>query len=94
MASIGILTVEFHLPGSASLKEKRRRLIRLRDRFGREPNVAVCESGFQDQHERAEWMYLAVSSDRLAVERQLTAIERFIAGEIDAVIVALHREYL
>jgi len=94
MTHIGILTVEFHLPGSASLKEKRQRLIRLRDRFGREPNVAVCESDFQDQRERAEWTYLAVASDRIAVERKLSAIERFIAEEIDAAIVHIHREYL
>lgn len=94
MPTIGIMTVEFYLPGSASLKEKRQRLVRLRDRFGREPGVAVCESDFQDQRERAEWVYLALASDKVAVERQLTAIERFIAEEIDAVVVRIHREYL
>lgn len=94
MTHIGILTVEFHLPGCNSLKEKRQRLIRLRDRFGREPNVAVCESDFQNQHERAQWTYLALASDKVAVERQLTAIERFIAEQIDAVITSMQRENL
>jgi len=94
MLHIGLLTVEFQLPGSASLKEKRQRLIRLRDRFGREPNIAVCESDFQNQRDRAEWTYLATASDRVAVERQLGVIERFIAQEIDAVIVRMGRDYL
>ena len=94
MVYIGIITVQFHLPGSASLKEKRQRLIRLRDRFGRDSNLAVCESAFQDDRDQSEWTYLAMATDKVVVERQLTAIERFIAEEIDAVIVKIDREML
>jgi uncharacterized protein YlxP (DUF503 family) len=93
MIRIGLLTAQFHLPGCDSLKEKRRRLARLRDKFGREPRVAICESDFQDDHQRAEWSCLAVANDKVAVERQLQAIENFIAEEIDAVVTALEREF-
>jgi uncharacterized protein len=94
MVHIGIMTVQFQLPGSASLKEKRQRLIRLRDRFGRDTNVAVCESDFQDSRDRSEWTYLAMASDKQTVDKMLSAIERFIAEEVDAVITQMQREYL
>ena len=94
MVHIGIMTVQLQLPGSSSLKDKRQRLARVRDRFGRDPNVAVSESDFQDSWDRAEWTYLAMATDKVVVERQLTAIERFIAEEIDAVITQIHRDFL
>jgi len=94
MVYIGIMTVQFHLPGSGSLKDKRQRLARVRDRFGRDPNIAISESAFQDSWDRAEWTYLAMAGDKVVVEKQLTAIERFIAEEIDAVITQIHRDFL
>ena len=63
---IGVLTLTFHLPGCRSLKEKRQRLGGLRDRFGRNTTVGVCESGLQDAHQRAEWTFVAVG-DRKSV---------------------------
>ena len=45
---VGLLELEFHIPGCKSLKEKRGRLAGMRDRFGRLTNVAVCESAFAD----------------------------------------------
>jgi uncharacterized protein len=94
MVHIGIMTVQSQLPGSESLKDKRQRLIRVRDRFGRDPNIAISESDLQDSRDQAEWTYLAMASDKLIVEKQLTAIERFLAEEIDAVVTSIHREYL
>jgi uncharacterized protein YlxP (DUF503 family) len=84
MVRIGLLTVQFHLPGCGSLKEKRQRLACLRDKFGREPRVAICESNFQDDWQRAEWTCV--------IERQLQLIENFIAEELDAVVTGLERE--
>ena len=92
MVRIGLLTVQFHLPGCASLKEKRQRLARLRDKFGREPRVAICESDFQDDWQRAEWTCVALANDKVAVERQLQVIENFINEELDAVVTELNRE--
>ena len=65
---IGVLRVSFVLPGCRSLKEKRQRLGGLRERYGRQVNVAVCESNFQDIHDRAEWTFVAVGAD-LAADR-------------------------
>lgn len=94
MPHIALLTLEFQLPGCGSLKEKRQRLSRLRDRFGREPSVAVTESDWQDVWDRAQWSFIAIATDRQFVERQLQTIERFAAEELDAVITDAQRELL
>lgn len=84
---IGVLALDFHLDGCASLKEKRRRLSRLRDKFGRITNLAICESAFQDSHRRARWEIVAVAGDPGVVERSLAEVERWAAMSVDATIV-------
>lgn len=91
---VGVLSLEFHLPGCGSLKEKRRRLGRLRDRFGRNANLAVCESGDHDSHRRARWEVVAVAADAWVVERALADVERWVAESVDAVLVNVVREVL
>lgn len=91
---IGVLSLDFHLPGCASLKEKRRRLGRLRDKFGRSSNMAVCESAHQDAHRRARWEIVAVADDAGVVERSLAEVERWVAESVDAILVDIGREFL
>ncbi len=56
----------------------------LRERFGRLPSVAVCESGDQDALQRSEWSFVVVGGTRSLVDRQVADIERFIAESVDA----------
>lgn len=91
---IGVLALEFQLAGCASLKEKRRRLARLRDKFGRIANLAVCESAFQDSRERARWEVVAVGSEARVVEQSLATVERWVAESVDATIVDVNREVI
>jgi uncharacterized protein YlxP (DUF503 family) len=91
---IGILTLEFRLEGCRSLKEKRQRLGRLRDRFGRAPNVAVCEDAHQDSHQLARWSFVAVGSRQQVVERTLGGIERDVQECADARIIGVERELI
>ena len=83
------LTLEFRLSGCRSLKEKRQRLGRLRDKFGRFPNLAVCEAGFQDSLQRARWSFVAVGSSGRIVEKTLMDLERNILNSIDAELVGV-----
>ena len=94
MMHIAILTLRFHLEGCASLKEKRQRLAGLRDRFGRLPQVAVCESGEQDALQRAEWSFVVVAGTRALVDRQVAEIETFVAESADARVSGRELEYL
>lgn len=91
---IGVLALDFQLAGCRSLKEKRRRLARLRDKFGHVANLAVCESGHQDSHQRARWTVVAVSSEMRVVEQSLTSVERWVAESVDATIVDVGREVI
>ncbi len=90
--NIGLLVVEFRLDGCRSLKEKRRILSGLRERFGKQPNLAVCESDYHDELRRAQWSFLAVSTDGKLVDRMLASLEERIESEVDALITSTHRE--
>lgn len=94
MVHIAVLTLGFHLEGCASLKEKRQRLGSLRDRFGRLPGLAVCESGDQDLHQRAEWTFVAVAGSRRLAEQQLAEVETWVSQELDARVTGRQLEYL
>jgi len=60
---VGVCEVEFHLPGSSSLKAKRFVLRGLRDRLRRRLNVAVSEVDHHDLWQRATLAVVTVSND-------------------------------
>lgn len=90
---IALLVLEFHLHGCCSLKEKRQRLLGLRDRFGKHPRVAVMESDHADSLERAQWSFIVVGANRVLVEKQIQVL---INGtlEVDAEICEQQVEWL
>jgi hypothetical protein len=91
---IGVLRVAFVLPGCRSLKEKRQRLGGLRERYGRQVNVAVCETSFQDDHDRAEWTFVAVGRNKRLIEQTLADIEQRIVESVDANVAGIDRELI
>jgi len=93
-AQIGLLRIAFVLPGCRSLKEKRQRLGGLRERYGRQVNVAVCESNFHDMHDRSEWTFVAVAQSARLIEQTLTEIEQRIVESVDAGITGINREFV
>ena len=91
---IGILTINFSLPGCKSLKEKRQRIGGMHERFGRNPAVAVCESGERDKHEASEWSFVVVATSKRELESQLSQIEEKIQRTVEGRIINLSREFL
>jgi hypothetical protein len=77
---VGLLTVELHVPGARSLKEKRSVLRRLKDRL-RKFNVAVSEVEHHDLWQRAALAVVTVGTDQAQADRELAAA----AGEIERV---------
>lgn len=67
---IGILTLTFSLPGCSSLKEKRMRMGGLHERFGRNPSIAVCESGERNRHDASEWTFVVVGLSKREIESE------------------------
>ena len=67
--------IEFYLPGCNSLKEKRTRLRGIRDKFGRNSNLALVESFFQDEHSRAVWSFVSIGQTKSMVDSVLNGVE-------------------
>ena len=75
---VGVLTIEIHLPGCGSLKEKRSRLKPLIVRLQREFSIAVAEVGLQDVWQDAAIACAMVSNNGRHVERSLQKVSRWI----------------
>jgi uncharacterized protein YlxP (DUF503 family) len=88
------MTVDFHLAGCRSLKEKRQRLKGMRERFGKLPNVAVCESDYQDVHQRAQWSFIATAANGDVAEKSLSEILSSIELSVDAELIGVAQEIL
>ena len=77
---VGLLTVELHVPGARSLKDKRVILRRIKDRL-RKFNVAVSEVEYHDLWQRAVLAVVTVSTGEPHADRELAAV----ANEIDRI---------
>lgn len=70
---IGHLSIELHIPGARSLKEKRMVLRSVKDRL-RKFNVAVAEVDFNDLWQRAGLSVVTVSNEEAHADRELAAV--------------------
>ncbi len=91
---VAVVCLDFHLHGCRSLKEKRQRLGGLKDRFGRNPLLALSETAFQDTHGRARWCVVGVASDRKVVEQTLGTVIDYASQNLDAELTDVHKEWL
>ncbi|MCY3793035.1 MAG: DUF503 domain-containing protein [Gammaproteobacteria bacterium] len=94
VAKACLLRIDLHFGGCRSLKEKRQRLKGIGARLGQVANVAVCESAYQDSHQRSQWSIVAVAADAVVVEKTLTEAERRLEQAIDAQLIGAEREWL
>lgn len=94
MGAVAKLEIDFHITGARSLKDKRQRLARLRDKFGRQTALAVCESDFQDSLQRAQWTFVSCASSAQIVEQSLAEVERYVSLSVDAEIIDMRRSWL
>ena len=76
MVSIGLLTLEIHLPNAHSLKEKRHVLLSLKDRLRNKFNVAVAEMDHQDLWQRSTIGVVSISSSDQNLRQVLDGAER------------------
>lgn len=83
---IGFLSLELYLPYSHSLKEKRRRLVPLKDRFRRKYNVAFAELEYQNKWQRSKIGLVTLNNQKIMIEKIfhqiITDVEEIIDGEI------------
>lgn len=87
------LEVHLRLHEAASLKEKRLVLRSVRDRLRNRFNVAVAETGAQDEHRQIELGIVSVGSDRRVVDSELSAITRFLDSDVRFEMIERHVEF-
>lgn len=74
--AIGLLTLEFYLPLTGSLKEKRGIVKPIVARLRRDYNVSVCEADGQDTLSRAVLEVVCVSQNGALAHRQLQNVAK------------------
>lgn len=81
--TIGVYTLELHLPGSRSLKDRRQVLRRVKDRLRARHNLSIAEL---DEHcelwQRAGLMIVAVAARREGLEKLFETVH----GEVCAMV--------
>ena len=70
---VGLLSIELHLSGASSLKDKRAVLRRLKDRVGRF-NVAIAEIAHHNLRQRAGLGVVTIGVDKGIAERTLESV--------------------
>jgi uncharacterized protein YlxP (DUF503 family) len=78
MSMIGVLTFHLHLPGCASLKEKRGRLKPLLARLHRQFNVSAAEMDLQDKWQETVICCGMVGNNHVHLEQSLQAVSRWL----------------
>jgi uncharacterized protein YlxP (DUF503 family) len=94
MPSVGVLTLELHIEGAQSLKDKRHTVKSLKDRLRGKFNVAVAEIDYQDLWQRALVAAVTVSNDRTRAEQVLQLVEREAANLLGGMLVGTAIEWM
>ncbi|MDG2041179.1 MAG: DUF503 domain-containing protein [Ilumatobacter sp.] len=90
---VGLLSIELHLPGARSLKDKRAVLRRLKDRVAR-LNVAISEVAHHDLRQRAGLGVVTIGVDQTIAERTLGSVASEIERAEPGVLVRSEVEWL
>jgi uncharacterized protein len=90
---IGYLGLDIYLPGSHSLKEKRKQLNSFRDRLRKKYNVSFAELDFQDKWQRSKIGIITINNKQHMVEKILNSIIREAEDRIDGEILQKDIDY-
>ena len=91
---VGVLQVELAIPGSASLKDKRRVVRSVKDRLHREHQVSVAETAAHDSLTTAVLGIAVASRDGRRAGEVLDTISNKLRALLDAEVVATTRSIL
>lgn len=91
-AFVGICRVTLALPGSGSLKDKRRLLRSLMDRLRQRYQLAVAEVGAQDSWRRADIAFACVSGEHRQCEAVLADCLRWLESRTDIELIDVDTE--
>jgi uncharacterized protein YlxP (DUF503 family) len=91
---VGIVSLRFVIPGSHSLKDKRRRLRAVKDRLRAQFNLSIAEVDAQDVWQTAVLGLSAVGTDRAYVEGLLDQAIQMVRRQRDVTLVSVEKEFV
>ena len=91
---IGISVFEVHIPGSRSLKHKRRLVKGLIDRVFHRYRVSIAESDYHDRRQRAEIAVALVARDEREAQRVLARVRELVEQETEWQLTSWEPQYL
>lgn len=91
---IGIVTLHFQLYGVEDLKAKRKAFTPMLAIWGKEPDLAVAETGDHKALDSAVWSIVAIGGTSQQLTARLDQVEKAIEQRIDAPVLEVHRELL
>lgn len=94
MMFVGLLTLELHIPGSGSLKDRRRVVKGMKDRIAARFNVSVAEVGDAGLWQRATVAVACVSNDRTHVSEVLDKVVDLVRSNTQADLIDYGIEFL
>jgi uncharacterized protein len=92
--TIGLLQIDFLIPGSRSLKEKRRAMNSLKQRLRNRYNCSVAETDFKDMWNKSHLAICVVSDVAAHVDSQLNEIVRYASQDRSVQIMQYETEML
>jgi len=87
MIRVGVLKIDFHIPDSSSLKDKRSVLRHIRDKIRNGFNVSISEVNNHDKWQMATFAVSCVSNDKKHVDAMLNKIKNFFENNRNIVVV-------
>ncbi|NOR52544.1 MAG: DUF503 family protein [Candidatus Aminicenantes bacterium] len=90
---IGFLSLEIYLPYSHSLKDKRKRLLSLKNRLKKKYNVAFAELDFQEKWQRTKIGMVTLNNQKRIMESLFNKILADAEENIDGQIIDHQIEY-
>ncbi len=71
---MGVLRLSLTVPGSRSLKDKRKAIAQIRDRLRAKKNFSVAEIGHMEDHTRSVMAVALISNDRKLIQSSLDRV--------------------
>ena len=91
--TVGVLTIEIMIPASASLKEKRMVLNKIKDK-SKKYNISIAETDYQDKWQRAGLAIVTVSGAQIHVQETLNKVFSLLDNDYAFEIIKYKFEYI
>lgn len=91
---IGLCIIELYFPYSRSLKEKRARVNKIKERIKAKFNVAIAEIGYQDLWQRAKIGLVTIANGKDIVEKTFESISKFVEVELGENLLSMEIEVM